>query len=376
MSGIIKKLRQHENKFPYGLLGIISSILIGVGGIVFTIFYKPSPQLDIEVVSNFNVLDVKETLGKLDVIYRGNSLNEHGQSLSVIKLRIVNNGDDNIRVSSYDDKALPSFELTKGIIPEEPTVTISKTSYSKDHISLSHTEPNKIVLPKVIINSGDYYEIKLIALHREDETPDVVAFGVIEGVDRVRVIHNPDSTDERSILGRIFSDNWKINLGRFLILGIAFFFSFFLVLWFIFMISEKRKEEKVKKLASNFYSCTANKSPISEQLLLLGAQLIIDNEANTRSLYRLLNRGLLQLSPELINARYKEFSEYFMLIKTENEQLIFDDAAVEYFIDFYQFLERERIISPFIRGREMAHQPNRDTAAKQSEGYVEIEDNV
>lgn len=134
MSGTIEKLRQHENKFPYGLLGIVASILIGVGGIVFTIFYKPSPQLDIEVVSNFNVLDVKESLGKLDVIYKGNSLNEYDQSLSVIKLRIVNNGDDNIRVNSYDDKALAGFELTKGIIPEEPQVTIqilriTKTRY-------------------------------------------------------------------------------------------------------------------------------------------------------------------------------------------------------------------------------------------------------
>ncbi|MGI2879150.1 hypothetical protein ACRTEE_23290, partial [Vibrio alginolyticus] len=44
---------------------------------------------DIEVVSNFNVLDVKESLGKLDdVIYRGKSLNEYGQSLSVITLKL------------------------------------------------------------------------------------------------------------------------------------------------------------------------------------------------------------------------------------------------------------------------------------------------
>ncbi|PWF74613.1 hypothetical protein CBX98_02890 [Vibrio sp. T9] len=376
MSGTIEKLRQHENKFPYGLLGIIASILIGVGGIVFTIFYKPSPQLDIEVVSNFNVLDVKESLGKLDVIYRGKSLNEYGQSLSVITLKIVNNGDDNIRVSSYDDKALPSFELTKGIIPEEPTVTISNTSYKKDNIALSQTKPNKIVLPKVIINSGDYYEVKLIALHNKDETPDIVAFGVIEGVDKVRVIHNPELADERSIFGRLFSDNWQINFGRFLLLGTAFFCTFLFVIGLIIFIDGERKNRKIRKLASNFYSCTANKSPMTEKQILSASQLFIDKSFKAGRLHNQLNNKLESLSPKIINDEYGEFAEHFMLVKTENDQIILDNTAITYFIDLFDFLSREKLVSSIKHEREVIPQPNRNTVDLQSEGYAEIEDSV
>ncbi|ULF95385.1 hypothetical protein PUT72_10320 [Vibrio alginolyticus] len=376
MSDTIEKLRQHESKFPYGLLGIIASILIGVGGIAFTMFYKPSPQLDIEILSNFNVLDVKESLGKLDVIYRGNSLNESGQSLSVITLKVVNNGDDNIRVNSYDDKALAGFELTKGIIPEEPSVTISNTSYKKNNIALSQTKPNKIVLPKVIINSGDYYEVKLIALHNKDETPDIVAFGVIEGVDKVRVIHNPESADERSILGRLFSDNWKINIGRFLLLGTVFFITTLLVLASSFIISDKRKERKIRKLASNFYNCTANRSPMSEKQILLASQLFIDESFAAKRLYEYLNGKFAPSSPTFINERYREFAECFMLVKTENDELIFNDNAVDYFVDLYDFLVRKELLGYFVHKRGVVHSPNRDTEVKQSDDCDEIEVNV
>ncbi|MFA0085330.1 hypothetical protein [Vibrio sp. 10N.261.51.F12] len=367
MSSAIEKLRQHENKFPYSLLGIIASILIGVGGIAFTMLYKPSPQLDIEVVSNFNVLDVKESLGKLDVIYRGKSLNEDGQSLSVITLKIVNNGDDNIRVNSYDDKALAGFKLTKGIIPEEPTVTISNTSYEKDNIPLSQTEPNKILLPKVIINSGDYYEVKLIALHSKDETPDVTAFGVIEGVDKVRVIHNPDSADERSILGRLFSDNWKINTGRFLLLGFAFLLTFILVLASILVSIDKRKERKIRQLAANFYNCTAQKSPMSKKQMLLASQLLVDYKSTAKILYSRLNDKEIPLCPNIINDQYGKLAEHFMLVNSEGDQLTADGAAIAYFIDLYDFLVREEVLKYFVFKGDVDHLSDQDTIIIKSE---------
>lgn len=342
MSGTIKKLREHENKFPYALLGIISSIIVGVGGIIFTIFYKPTPQLDIEVISNFNVLDVKESLGKLDVIYRGNSLNDDGQSLSVIKLKIVNNGDENIRVSSYDDKALAGFELTKGIIPEEPTITASNTSYSKDEISIVQAEPNKILLPKIIINSGDYYEIKLIALHKKDDAPDITAFGVIEGVDKVRVIHNPNASDERSILGRIFSDNWMINLGRFFILGFLFLIVFGLGISLIIAISEKFQRIQAKKSAVTYYKCNMNSCPVSEKQLVLGAERLVEYPHTASSFYKLLISN--SLTPQMLLDRFKNLTEHFGLLKNESDEFILNDSAVKYFINFYLYLYQEGIV--------------------------------
>lgn len=142
------------------------------------------------------------------------------------------------------------------------------------------------------------------------------------------------------------------------------------------IISDKRKERKIRKLASNFYCCTANKTPMSEKQLLLGSQLFIDESFAAKRLYEHLNGKFATSSPTFINERYREFAECFMLVKTENDELIFNDNAVDYFIDLYDFLVKKELLGYFVYKREIAHSPNRDTEVKQSDDCDEIEVNV
>lgn len=344
MSSTVEKLRRHESKFPYGLFGVVVSVIIGLGGILFTLLYKPSPQLDIEILSNFNVLDVKESLGNLDVIYKGNSLNESNKSLSVIKLKIVNNGDDNIRISSYDEKAIAGFTLTKGIIPEAPTVINSTTSYNLAKLPLTQTTSTRIELPKVIINSGDYYEVKLVALHDKDEKPDISAFGVLEGMDKIRIIHNPDLDNERSFLSRLFYDNWKINLSRFVIFGFVFFLMFISSAISFLLLKEKFDERKMAKLAKNFYHCTFNSSPITEEQLINGSKYYADSSSNMKNFYLALKLDTSLRSAARFESKYGVVSSRFGLLTTNDGQSSIDEAVALYLIDFYEYLERNNVV--------------------------------
>jgi len=58
-----------------------------------------------EVVSSANVIDVKEDVGKLEVLYEGANLRSNHLSLSVVTLKISNDGGAPITKTAYDDAA-------------------------------------------------------------------------------------------------------------------------------------------------------------------------------------------------------------------------------------------------------------------------------
>lgn len=93
---------------------------------------KNAPDLIFEILSNANVLDVHESIGSLDILYKGSSLNRNNQSLRIVVLRVVNNGDQAILPSYYDPDDPIGFKILSGQIVERPIILEAQSSYLRD----------------------------------------------------------------------------------------------------------------------------------------------------------------------------------------------------------------------------------------------------
>lgn len=248
-------LLRHEKKLPYSFVSTILGLLGVIAAIYFSMYYEKKPQLDIEILSQFSALDIKESVDSLDVIYNNNSLNAKGQSLSVVELKVVNNGDAPILRTYYDPESKAGFTVNNGEIPETPLITSSKTPYKTEDIHLELNTKNSILLPHVIINPGDHYIIKLIVLHNSNLKPSIDPFGVIAGFDNINILTNLKSEDNRNFIQRFFDGSVAMNFGRFILFGITFFFSLLIIVVAEEKISDFKYYRKLKKSIELFKKC-------------------------------------------------------------------------------------------------------------------------
>ena len=81
--GLRDFLNSIDKKYAWSLLGVVLAVLFG-GLTVYSEFVRDrKPKLRFEVVSNTGVLDVREELGQLEILYDGIDIKKSKQSLRV-----------------------------------------------------------------------------------------------------------------------------------------------------------------------------------------------------------------------------------------------------------------------------------------------------
>jgi hypothetical protein len=97
--GMFKVFRNWETKYALTFMGLIVGVICGAFS-VYVYLQKTVPHLKMEVISNANVIDVKEDVGTLDVLYNGVNLKDTHQTLALVTLRVSNDGAKAIPPSS------------------------------------------------------------------------------------------------------------------------------------------------------------------------------------------------------------------------------------------------------------------------------------
>ena len=79
-----------DQRYAWSLLSVILALLFGGLAIYLGFFRDRKPELRFEIVSNTSVLDVREDLGKLEILYDGLDIKKSKQSLRVVVVRVDN----------------------------------------------------------------------------------------------------------------------------------------------------------------------------------------------------------------------------------------------------------------------------------------------
>ncbi|HYV28512.1 MAG TPA: hypothetical protein VFA77_13330 [Candidatus Eisenbacteria bacterium] len=244
-----EKLRDVETKYALNFIGFVLAILFGSLSVYQAFFQKTNPHLRFEVLSTANVFDIREDVGKLDVIFNGVNLREKQQTLALVTVRISNDGAAPIQKTAYDDTAQLGMEVSGGEITKVELLG-ANNAYLTEHLAVRIATPSSITISPVIIEPGDNFSLKLLVLHNERTMIDLKPLGKVAGIKEITLIGINAKQVPPSFWGQVFAGSVWVQIAR----AICYFLAVPLALILIFaplaIISEYiEKQKRLAKLA-------------------------------------------------------------------------------------------------------------------------------
>jgi hypothetical protein len=203
-----------EERLPWGTLGFVVALAFGVFAIYTTFFYEKRAHVVYEIESKTRVFDVRENVAQLDVTFEGESIRKKQQTLSLLTIKIANAGNLDIGMGAFDPANLPGISVKHCIKIFNPEFVRGSNPYfaKGDRVRLKD-EHSFEVLP-VLLDKHEYFVVKILVLHGQDEIPDVEKFGKYGGVSQIDIVSTSSNEDRRSLLVRTFGGDAVIQFVR------------------------------------------------------------------------------------------------------------------------------------------------------------------
>ncbi len=248
MKNIFKNI---EQKFAWSFTGAMIGIVFGSLGIYVTYFEERSPNITATIISEVQVVDIKENISDLKILYRNKDILSENKSLKLYTINIQNSGSETILKSFYDEDAPFGVVINNGDIIENPSVVGASSDYLKENFQFITNNANKLTLKPIIFESNQEVQLKLLVLHDVDISPTLELTGKIAHVSiinpKILPMHEENSTFLKSILNGSITDQ----IGR-IILYPSILLILFLVTSFFLLIPSKVQSKKRNRIFTNF----------------------------------------------------------------------------------------------------------------------------
>lgn len=167
--GLIDKIVQIDKKFGWSFMGFVLAVLFG-GIAIYTEFIRENnPVIKYEILNNTNILDVKEDVSGLSIIYNNEDIRKSHKKLSVLVLKVSNEGRSPILKSHYDSDD-PLGLIINGdsteIIKKEVVSATSK--YLKNNMKIKVERSNEVTFSQSIIDPNESFVVKLLILSLDE----------------------------------------------------------------------------------------------------------------------------------------------------------------------------------------------------------------
>lgn len=345
--GLIDTFKGVEKKFPWSFSGFVLAVIFGALSVYLGFFKKSSPDLDYIITSNSAVLDVKEELGKLDILYRGESLNEKSQELRFMTIKVINNGDMAITEGSYDSSLPIGFSIINGVLAEEASLIDFSQDYLEENLKLNKENDTDVTFSKIIIDPESSFEIKLLILYQSGDKPSITPIGKIASLDKIDVFVNAENIEEKSFIRSTFAGDFYKQAIRVFIYGIVFF----LILIAFVVIDEKHELYKVKRrktsLVNTFKDYNESRISLRDEiffgLFLNGScRCIQDLEyllSNPKKLlkYQKYNKDKIKFRNNVLNITLSQLVNEEVITIEKNSILVCDER-LSILISFIEYL--------------------------------------
>jgi hypothetical protein len=190
----------------------LGTVIFATLGVYGTFFYEHKPDISFEIVSSANVLDIRESLNKLAIVYDGTDLRATNQNLHLLVLRIVNRGSSDVLKSSFDDGVPLGFKVNAGKIVESPSIV--GDGYLKDNLRPTVRDDRTVTFAPVIINAGESFQVRALLLVPEGVALTITPIGKIAGVKSIGVIAADSDRQNASYWHEVFYGSLPVQCGR------------------------------------------------------------------------------------------------------------------------------------------------------------------
>lgn len=248
--GIANAIRSIDRGFGWSFLGFVLAAVFGGLAIYSEFFKDTAPDVHFEVVGNTPVLSVSENLPSLEVIYRGEDIAKAGKSVSVVLLRVVNRGTANLLKSHYDENAPLGMHLDNGVIVRAEILTASN-DYLNTTASIEFSESGA-EFGAVILEPSEWYEAKLLVMHKSELRPTILSHGKIAGLGSIPVVLSPTQQQPEGFLAQAFGGNLWVQASRLVPYAFGLVLLIVIVVIPVSSISDRLAQRSRRKIVEKF----------------------------------------------------------------------------------------------------------------------------
>lgn len=258
--GLVASITKLDKNFGWSFLGFVLAAVFGALSLYTEFWKQNTPRLEFELLSNTPVLDVRERLSDLEVLYQGKDIARGGKTLSVILVRVVNRGSANLLSMHYDSKVPIGLDIAGDAL-----IRAELSGTSNEYLAKAAgvvAKDASVTFEPVILEPGEWFLVKLLVLHSIGSQPTVSAHGKVAGMHSVPVILTIPATEKESFLYHVFSGSMWTQLVRL----VAYFFGAILfgvaVVIPPMLILDSLSTRRRRKLVARFKAAT--KVPLTD----------------------------------------------------------------------------------------------------------------
>ncbi|MBP7052201.1 MAG: hypothetical protein KBE65_14410 [Phycisphaerae bacterium] len=265
-------VRGLDRKFPWSFVGVVFAVLFGVITIYGQFLADSHPHLKYEILANAPVLDVREDVSKLSVLFDGVDIRKQKESLRVMNIRIINDSKKDILKGYYDPNDPLGLSLSAGKMIRADLLDASN-SYLEKQLTPRQSSDSTLSFPGVVLEAGEFFTIKVLVLHPESTSPEIRPLGKIAGIRSIQVSEVYRREPSPSLLRRAFSGDILTQIVRLLSYAILVIATLILLLAIAVAdlgskVTNRRAAKQRKKLLGEFKQQTKMEVLPEDELLL------------------------------------------------------------------------------------------------------------
>ena len=206
-------MKRLSEGFAWSFHGCVITVLFGLVALYVAFLYERRPAIAFALLSSGNVVDVREDVHGLAIVYEGTDIRDKGQSLRMIVLKVINSGSKDILKGHYDERDALGVQVCGGRIVKCELLEAS-SEYLSRNLRLRINLQNKVTFSPVIFESHEYFLIKLLVLHSARSQPTIRPTGKVAGLKRIVVTEAYTGDPRTSFFRQAFAGRIAIQLAR------------------------------------------------------------------------------------------------------------------------------------------------------------------
>lgn len=175
-----------DRKFSWSFFGFLLGIL-GVAFGLYSILHHEKPKLQFEMVTNTDVINVTENIGKLQILFDNESVISNDTTLKLITIRLANVGNISLKKDDFDKDYLVGLRFKNYQIADKPTIIDQSNKYLQDRLSFSF-DSTSIKIDPILIDKNDFVTFKLLLLGPRNEDVIISPVGKIAGQSTIPIL--------------------------------------------------------------------------------------------------------------------------------------------------------------------------------------------
>ena len=344
-----------DQKFSWSFIGVLLALAFGGFSLYLEYYKEEKPNLRYVVKENISVLDIRENLGSLDVLYEGESLRRNKKDLRVITIEVENQGNASVLTNFYDEKDPVGFNVINGYIADKPKIIHTSNNYLNRELKLEKESDTKILFPRVIIDKGDSFLVKLFVLHKSEDSPEIQPIGKIAGMSPISISNDYEARANVSFLSATFSGKGLEQVVRLIAYGFAALVIlglFIATTEFLDTLKEKLKRKKDITIYKEYHNDNLKEEDSlifeiykNNHEYLFDIYETLSNKENFSDFNENFLRGINSSdSDENTLATYEIHYQKIIiasgLVRESNSGLTLDEERVESFSKFAKFIAK------------------------------------